>query len=217
MSKGVVDLAAVYMFIKRLVTPFDQWDAYKTGVIDENGKVLVRKNQRTQEQSQSWGYFDRLVGNLKKLLAKVPGGKTRLGSFAAALLLIREQNIDPDDLVNLQEKLEYYLEEARFLTEDALPTNNAGGGNIAGIGVGPDGEPGVTPKAWKKHKKKAKEKAKQVSRRIDAMMEEDNPNENQARERIKREKQRDKVKFDRLLDRARIEDARLKNRKTRPS
>lgn len=216
MSKGIVDLAAVYMFIKRLVTPFDQWDAYKTGVIDENGKILVRKNERTQEQSQSWGYFDRLVGNLKKLLAKVPGGKTRLGSFAAALLLIREQNIDPDDLQNLQEKLEYYLEEAKFLTEDALPTNNAGGGNIAGIGVGPEGEPGVTPKAWKKHKKKAKEKAKQVSRRVSAMMEEDNPNEKQAKERIKSEKQRDKVKFDRLLDRSRIQDARLKNRKTRP-
>ena len=28
----------------------------------------------------------------------------------------------------------------------AVPTNNAGGGNIQGIGVGPKGEPGVTKK-----------------------------------------------------------------------
>ena len=33
--------------------------------------------------------------------------------------------------------------------EDA-PTNSAGSGGIAGIGVGPQGEPGVTPKAQKK-------------------------------------------------------------------
>ena len=40
MAKGVVDLAAIYMFLKRLVTPFEQWDAYKTGLIDKDGKVL---------------------------------------------------------------------------------------------------------------------------------------------------------------------------------
>lgn len=33
--------------------------------------------------------------------------------------------------------------------EDA-PVNNAGGGNVAGIGVGPQGEPGVTPKVQRK-------------------------------------------------------------------
>ena len=32
-----------------------------------------------------------------------------------------------------------------IVTEDA-PANSAGGGNIAGIGVGPDGEPGIQPK-----------------------------------------------------------------------
>jgi hypothetical protein len=28
----------------------------------------------------------------------------------------------------------------------AVPTNNVGGGNIAGVGVGPQGEPGVNKK-----------------------------------------------------------------------
>ena len=40
--------------------------------------------------------------------------------------------------------------------EDA-PANSAGGGGIAGIGVGPDGEPGVMPKAAKQYKKKNKD------------------------------------------------------------
>jgi hypothetical protein len=30
--------------------------------------------------------------------------------------------------------------------EDAVPVNNVGGGNIAGAGVGPNGEPGVKKK-----------------------------------------------------------------------
>lgn len=43
--------------------------------------------------------------------------------------------------------------------EDA-PANSAGGGNIAGIGVGPDGEPGVMPKAAQQYKKKNKDEFK---------------------------------------------------------
>lgn len=30
------------------------------------------------------------------------------------------------------------------------PTNNVGSGNIAGLGIGPQGEPGVNPKRKKK-------------------------------------------------------------------
>ena len=43
--------------------------------------------------------------------------------------------------------------------EDA-PANSAGSGNIAGIGVGPDGEPGVMPRAAQIYKKKNKEDLK---------------------------------------------------------
>ena len=43
--------------------------------------------------------------------------------------------------------------------EDA-PANSAGGGGIAGIGGGPDGEPGVMPKAANQYKKKNKDEFK---------------------------------------------------------
>ena len=40
-----------------------------------------------------------------------------------------------------------------FLKTEDMPTNAAGRGAVAGIGVGPDGEPGVMPKRKKKKKK----------------------------------------------------------------
>ena len=165
MAKGILDIGAVYMFLKRLVTPFEEWDAFKTGVIDADGKVITPKKDRTGEQDRSWGYFDRLVGNLKKLLGKVPGGKTRLGTFAAALLLIKEQELDPDDLEYLEECLHHYMKEVETLNEE-IPTNAAGGGNIAGIGVGPDGEPGVPERSRKKLKKRNKKEQELLNRLI---------------------------------------------------
>jgi hypothetical protein len=38
----------------------------------------------------------------------------------------------------------------RLMEEDAVPVNNVGGGNIAGCGIGPQGEPGVYLKKKKK-------------------------------------------------------------------
>jgi hypothetical protein len=147
-AKGVVDLAAIYMFLKRLVTPFEQWDAYKTGLIDKDGKVIVDKADRTPEQIKSFGYFDRLVANLKKLLGKIPGGKTRIASFAAALLLLREKNLDPDDIDYLEECLQHYMKEAEMLVEEGVmagtPTNNT----TMGPGMGDD------PQAFPKKKRR---------------------------------------------------------------
>lgn len=158
MAKGVLDLGAVYMFLKRLVTPFEEWEAFKTGLIDADGKVIVQRSKRTPAQENSWGYFDRLVANLKKLLGKLPGGKTRLASFAAALLLLKENDLDPDDLEYLEECLLHYMGEAELILED-VPVNNVGSGNIAGIGVGPQGEPGISKRIRKKYKKKNKNEA----------------------------------------------------------
>ena len=159
-----MDIYLIYEFLRRLTTPFENWDADKTGVIDKDGKVIAPKKERTPEQEKSWGYYDRLLANLKKLLGKIPLGKTRVASFAAALLLLREQNLDPDNLDQLQEILEDYMVEAEMLTEDL--TNTAGSGNIAGIGVGPDGEPGIPPAAHKKHKKRVNQSQKEKTKEI---------------------------------------------------
>ena len=40
----------------------------------------------------------------------------------------------------------------RIPVKEDAPTNNVGGGNVAGLGVGPQGEPGVSPKYQRKRK-----------------------------------------------------------------
>lgn len=164
----------VYSFIRRLTTPFDQWEAYKQGVIDKDGNILKSKKERnTRAERESFGVFDLLILKLKKLLAKVPGGSTRLASYAAALWLIREwKHFSPDSLLNesvsedlLDESLDlffsrycYYIGLAEDVKEKMIeePTVNVGSGAIAGLGVGPQGEPGLTPVQMKRYKKKNK-------------------------------------------------------------
>ena len=40
-STGVVDMFMIYQFIKRLATPFNKWEAFKTGVIDARGNIKI--------------------------------------------------------------------------------------------------------------------------------------------------------------------------------
>lgn len=169
----VVDLFLVFNFIKRLVTPFTKWEAYKEGIIDEKGNILIkRKDFVKNSQKSAFGIFDQMILNLKKLLGKLPGGQTKLASYASALWLIREQQrIEATNYLteeSVEEDLEVALE--RFLSEnetliaeaakreiDEEPANAVGGGNIAGLGIGPDGEPGVSKKNQKKHKKRIRD------------------------------------------------------------
>jgi hypothetical protein len=179
----IIDLFLVYSFIRRLATPFKEWEAYKLGIIDEDGNVLKkRKDLLTIKERDAFGVFDVMILNLKKLLAKVPGGSSRIASYAAALYLIREWNHFSDSSILTEETSDEEILESldsfydRYVNyiyemndvnqkseldrlfeqkvlEDA-PTVNAGSGNIAGIGVGPQGEPGLTKKQSDRYKRR---------------------------------------------------------------
>ena len=152
MSGTVVDLFLVYQFIKRLTTPFVTTKAYTLGLIDKNGKTL--RSPKTAEEKDAFGYYDRIIFNLKRLIEKIPGGKTRIATYAAAILLLREErgdNILDNRLLEnvLHEHMDMLPDISmnsilEAISEDGAPANSAGGGNIAGIGVGPKGEPGVS-------------------------------------------------------------------------
>ena len=43
------------------------------------------------EKKSAYTPFIRLAANLKRLVAKLPGGGSKLGSFASALFLIKEK------------------------------------------------------------------------------------------------------------------------------
>ena len=83
MAGPVIDIFLLYHFIKRLVTPFEKWEAYKLGIIDKKGKVLrKRKDLGLIKEREAFALFDVLVLNLKKLLAKVPGGSSRIATVS---------------------------------------------------------------------------------------------------------------------------------------
>ena len=134
MASPIIDIYLVYEFIKRLVTPFDKTKAFSLGLIDADGKKL--KNAVTSQEKDAMGYFDRLVFNLKRLLEKVPFGKSQIASYAAALLLLRERNeatLIGDYPLQLREKL-YEQMKALELNEDVGAPANATGAAVVGTG-----------------------------------------------------------------------------------
>ena len=90
--KQAGDLVYTFRFLTLLVTPFDKTKAYEAGIIDENGKRLKSfdKNANRDVYKDYYTPFHRLVFNVKRLMAKAPGGGSRLASYAAALYLIKE-------------------------------------------------------------------------------------------------------------------------------
>lgn len=86
------DLFYAYRFIKLLVTDWDNTEAYKLGIVDEDGKVLKKSSQlTTPDEKSAYTVFHRLVFNIKRLLNKLPFGRTKLASWATALFLIKEE------------------------------------------------------------------------------------------------------------------------------
>lgn len=152
----VIDLFVLYKIIRKLITPFKSMPAFKMGLIDEKGNFLKSRDQLTDEEKQNLTYLDIFVINIKKILGKIPAGKTQLATFAAAMLLLRQTPIKEDiNIIQLEKDL---LEQMKELEEE-ISTTNASGGAIAGIGVGPKGEPGFTPKMMNKYKKNNKKSA----------------------------------------------------------
>ena len=100
-----IDLFVTYRFIKILVTPFEKQEAYKLGVIDKNGnRILIPGTNKptilnTIAEKNSYTVLHKLVFNIKKIFSKVPGLRTKLGSYAAALFLLKDtfkENVDPE-------------------------------------------------------------------------------------------------------------------------
>jgi len=147
MAGKVLDLFLVYQFVKRLATPWNKTEAFKVGIIDDKGKKL--KSPETPEEQKAYAYYDRLVFNLKRLLEKLPGGKSRLGSFAAALFLMKE-GVNERDYTQ-EELAEGLYKEMKMLDEtttkklDEMLAEDAPA-NVTGTGVVGTGDDKAT---WK--------------------------------------------------------------------
>ena len=125
MVSRIADLAYAVRFLRLLVTPWEKTEAFKTGVVDKNGKKI--KKPDTPEAKSAYTLFHKLVFNIKRLLNKAPGGKSKLASYAAALFLIKEHTNMSEDKIKeildkaLDEPFSGELEEsAWFIKENRL-------------------------------------------------------------------------------------------------
>ena len=142
-----IDLFVTYRFIKLLTTPFEKTDAYKLGIIDENGNRVmpppiagVRQTKPatlgTTAEKNAYTILHKLVFNIKKLFSKVPGLRTKVGTYAAALFLLKDtfkESVDDPDM--------FEKEFMKYLKEEGIEMDNSISEEVIGFGeVLPKGE-----------------------------------------------------------------------------
>ncbi len=138
-----IDLFVTYRFLRLLTTPFEKTDAYKFGVIDKSGN-RIRKPKSTQpavelatsELKNSYTILHKLVFNIKKLFSKVPGLRTKVGTYAAALFLLKDtfkEHVDDPDM--------FEKEFVKYLKENDIEFDNEISEDVIGFGeILPKGE-----------------------------------------------------------------------------
>ena len=109
------DTVYTLRFLRLLTTPWEETNAYKEGLIDDQGKKL--RKPVTEKEKSVYNMFHRLVFNVKKLINKVPGGKSKIASYAAALLLLKE-NYSLSDTSLEKIVAESGIDILDFLSED---------------------------------------------------------------------------------------------------
>jgi len=96
----VIDALIAYRVLKLLVTPFNKTKAFKFGIIDDKGKVLIKSknflktfsSQELPKAREAYTLLIRFVFNLKRLLGKVGIRGPITTSAAAALAFFKEEN-----------------------------------------------------------------------------------------------------------------------------
>ena len=133
-----IDLFVTYRFLRLLTTPFEDTDAFKLGIIDEKGnRIKLPKSTKpavelsTSELKNSYTILHKLVFNIKKIFSKVPGLRTKLGTYAAALFLLKDtfkESVDDPDM--FEKEFVKYLKENNIKFDDEISEEVIGFGQI---------------------------------------------------------------------------------------
>jgi hypothetical protein len=118
MIRNFVDSYFTYRLIKIIAQKWEYTPAFKAGIVDENGNMIV--SNLTPDQKKYYGPFDRVAYNLKRVVSKVPGSLNPFIRMSSALALLKEEEMT-DEMVDI------LIAE---IEEDA-PVNTSGGGAVA--------------------------------------------------------------------------------------
>jgi len=117
----VIDTLIVFRVLRLLTIPFKKQKAFELGIIDEKGTRIKERELLSTEDRNAYTLLHRLVFNLKKIIEKVPFGKTRLASYAVALALLKEEaNLTRESMEDLCEKVYHHIKEEGSLTADEI-------------------------------------------------------------------------------------------------
>jgi len=133
-----IDLFVTYRFLKLLTTPFNKTDAYKFGIIDdkgnrikEEGSTLPKVKLATSQLQNSYTILHKLVFNIKKIFEKVPGLRTKVGTYAAALFLLKDTFKESvDDQHMFEKEFMKYLKENNIEFDDEISEQVIGFGEV---------------------------------------------------------------------------------------
>ena len=121
MSKRTIDTVITFRILKLLTTPWKDHEAFKLGLIDGNGKRDKTKKLKTKEEKNAYTFLHRLVFNLKRIIEKVPFGKTQFASYAVALALLKEHcELSDEQGEELYEKFYRMLKDNELLHPDQI-------------------------------------------------------------------------------------------------
>ena len=134
----VIDALIAYRVLKLLVTPFNKTKAYKFGIIDDKGNRIKKEGSdqpavvlATSAQLNSYTILHKLVFNIKKIFAKVPGLRTKVGTYAAALFLLKDtfkESVDDPDM--FEKQFMKYLKENNIEFDDEISEEVIGFGEV---------------------------------------------------------------------------------------
>ena len=138
-----IDLFVTYRFLKLLTTPFEKQEAFKLGIIDKDGNRIKKEKSTlpaveltTVELKNAYTILHKLVFNIKKIFGKVPGLRTKVGTYAAALFLLKDtfkESIDDPDM--------FEKEFIKYLKEQGVELDNEISEEVIGFGeILPKGE-----------------------------------------------------------------------------
>ncbi len=117
----LVDTLIVFRILKMLTTSWEKTDAFKLGLIDKKGTRIKDKKIESNKEKEAFSLLHRLVFNLKRIVNKVPFGKTAFASYAVALLLLKEETkLTEDQMDELCEKFYRHIKSEGLLHPDMI-------------------------------------------------------------------------------------------------
>jgi len=117
-----IDLFVAYRFLRILTTPWEKQEAFKLGIIDKDGKLLRRRNTlKTSEERKSFTLLHRLIFNLKRILHKIPAVRSKIGTYATALYLLKQHfasQVEDEDTI--ENAFTGWLVDNGYITKEEL-------------------------------------------------------------------------------------------------